>query len=80
MNSILLNRSLGVAGPQVLQQTQTAHLLEAIQPAPNIRFDGSTDPSTGQHNTHAAEDESSLDTWAHRAGVNSIVIDKWEGR
>ena len=80
MNSILFNRSTGVAGPQVLQQTQTARLIEAIQPAPNIRFDSSTDPSTGQNNAHPAKDESGLDVWAHRAGVNSIVIDKWEGR
>ena len=80
MNSILLNRSLGVAGPQILQQTETAYLLQAIQTAPNIRFDSSTDPLATRINTQLEDGVDSSDKWAHRAGVNSVVIDKWEGR
>ena len=80
MNALLFNRSLGSNGPQALQRAQTAQLLEILQPAPNVLFDSNdVDISARSHRLHDGED-AEYPSWAHRAGVNSITIDRFEGR
>lgn len=80
MNAYLLSRSLGSIGPQSLQRAETNRLLHAIQPAPDIRFDGSDDAVTSVPTPTAGGDGALYDTWAHKAGVNALVIDGFEGR
>ena len=76
MNSYLLSRSLGFVGPQVLQKAQTTGLLHALQAAPTIRFNSGGDaPERKPH-----DDGTDRDVWAHQAGVNTLVIDRFEGR
>lgn len=78
MNSYLLGRELGTVSPKALQQAETNRLLLALQAAPDIRFDGTdatTNVASQSHGGQATEDVS-----AHRAGLNCITIDKFEGR
>jgi DNA excision repair protein ERCC-8 len=82
MNSYLLSRSLGLIGPQALQRLQMASLLESIQAAPNIKFDST--PRSGElgaAGSQPAPGEADITTqWAHRAGVNTLAIDRFQGR
>ena len=81
MNSYLLNRSLGVTGPQALQQVQTARLLHALQAASDVRFDSSDEiRSAPERSSHGEDEGLGSEVWAHRAGVNCLAIDKFEGR
>lgn len=68
MNTQLLNRALGSARPQELGTTQQSRLLYALQPT-NTHF----------KRLRTTLDESAAEV-AHNGGVNSIVIDKFEGR
>ena len=80
MTSNLFARALGSISPQALQKAETSRLLDSLQAAPRIRFDGSDGaaPTKAQHNGHQ-EDELS-GTWAHKIGVNCLAIDRFEGR
>lgn len=72
MNAYLLNRSLGLNSPRVLERAETTHLLQALQPT-DVQFHGDSkdvSPETGIQ----------LDSPAHASGVNAITIDKFEGR
>ena len=67
MNAYLLNRSLALNSPRVLERAETTHLLHALQPT-NVQFHGDS------------RDGIQLDSPAHASGVNAITIDKFEGR
>ena len=73
MNTYLFGRALGSVSPQALQRAHCLELLHAIQPAPGIRFDG----RKREHQDDILERDV---VWAHKAGVNCITIDKFEGR
>lgn len=79
MNTYLLNRSLGSISPQVLERAQTTRLLHALQPA-HVQFVGTSvsQSKTVSEAKHQNSGESS--SIAHPAGVNTITIDKFEGR
>ena len=70
MNSYLFARSIGTVSSQTLQRFHSTGLLHALHPAPGIRFDGRDGQS---HDEKGA-------VYAHKAGVNCIAIDKFEGR
>lgn len=70
MNALLLNRALGVISPSSFQRHETTRLLHALQPTA-LRFDGAAQPE---------DDALPEDVKAHAAGVNSMTIDKFEGR
>ncbi|KAL8718588.1 MAG: hypothetical protein Q9225_004290 [Loekoesia sp. 1 TL-2023] len=74
MNSQLLGRALGTAGPEALQRAELSRRLHAIQAAPDIRFD-----SREEHGA-TTQDGPATDSHAHYAGVNCIAIDRFEGR
>ena len=79
MNSYLLSRSLGIFGPPTFQRAESDRLLQAIQAAPKVTFD-SSDASLGDATQHGVVDGENPEGWAHRAGVNALVIDRFEGR
>ncbi|KAL9602402.1 MAG: hypothetical protein Q9219_001825 [cf. Caloplaca sp. 3 TL-2023] len=74
MNSLLLGRALGTASPEVLQRAETSRRLHSVQAARDIHFDGREAGAQGQE----IGDVGGLR--AHHAGVNSIAIDRFEGR
>ena len=91
MNAVLLSRVQGYIGAPSLQRYYTARLLQAIQPAPSVAFDGSAIAGIGgaveeerkSHKRKIHQDDDKEEVWnkpAHRTGVNAIAIDKFEGR
>jgi len=74
MNSFLLNRQLGSVSPQALAQAQNQHLLQALQAPYNVHF---SQVGLGEHEVIDAAYQPPV---AHAAGVNSIAIDRFEGR
>ncbi|KAK6441062.1 hypothetical protein LTR95_002716 [Oleoguttula sp. CCFEE 5521] len=86
MNAFLLNRQLGSVSPQALAQAQSQRLLQSLQADSSVTFQ--LDTSELQSGEDAVVDRlhSSVDCptrggrSAHAAGINSIAIDRWEGR
>lgn len=75
MNSYLLNRSFGSISPWDFHVAQTARLVHCLEPAPTIRFNSHHETEDGAQ----AEGQSER-IWAHKAGVNVLAIDQYEGR
>ncbi len=74
----LLGRALGSVSSQALQQPEISRLLHSLQLAPDIRFDGGDEPPvSGRAGSGDAGEEAA---WAHKAGVNCLSIDSFEGR
>ena len=93
MNAQLFTRSLGIVGPESLIQWRTAQLLESLAANPAIRFDaeqrkptsiqGSAESEAGHQAALLARhrrDDPYPRVYAHRAGVNALAIDPFEGR
>lgn len=80
MTSNLFGRALGAISPHALQRAETSKLLHALQAAPGIKFDGSDRPSQAQSSNSAEGRANENALWAHRAGVNCLTIDRFEGR
>lgn len=79
MNSYLLNRTLGSISPHTFHVAQTSRLVHHLEPAPGIRFSSRQNPGqpTSAVDVHLnSEDE----LYAHRAGVNVLAIDQYDGR
>lgn len=67
MNFSLLDRASGTNGHEILRSTVVSQLLSSLHHAYDVKFNGSTS-------------DEDVDVCAHRAGVNSLAIDKFEGR
>ncbi|KAG8533121.1 uncharacterized protein KY384_001904 [Bacidia gigantensis] len=83
MSQHLLARAAGTLSQRTVQQIETSQLLHAIQAAPGIQFDGSdngTTASSYQAQAKLPDDNEKSSTWAHKAGVNCLTIDRFEGR
>ncbi|KAL8672975.1 MAG: hypothetical protein Q9168_002608 [Polycauliona sp. 1 TL-2023] len=82
MDSQLFARALGNIGPQTVRRAELSRRLHAIQPAPEIGFDGHGSLSTTIESGHQDGNREGAKEGirAHRAGVNSIAIDRFEGR
>lgn len=76
MNSHLFGRALGSISPQAFQRAETTRLLHALTLAPGIKFDGRQAGDQDAVPAQGAPEE----IWAHRAGTNCLVIDRFEGR
>lgn len=81
MNQLLFERSTGNLGPNVFARLETTRLLRSFAAAPQFRFDG------GERGTKLEDGEVSqavlgerVDIWAHQAGINSLAIDRFDGR
>ena len=80
MTSNLFGRALGSISPHALQKAETSRLLRSLQAAPSVRFDGS-DGAAPIKAQHDGDDKDELGgIWAHKAGVNCVAIDRFEGR
>ncbi|KAL1304677.1 hypothetical protein AAFC00_003633 [Neodothiora populina] len=79
MNSFLLNRALGTISPQHLARAQNSRLLHALQPSNDTAL---SIKSPSDEAIAGQPDEVNIERGcvAHPAGVNSITIDKFEGR
>ena len=73
MNSFLLNRSLGSISPAALARAQNTRLVHAIQPASDVSLSIKAPDSD-------SDEDALRNGVAHPAGVNSITVDKFEGR
>lgn len=87
LTTSLLSRSLAQTSPRDLARAQNSRLIHALQPAPRVRFEGEASgraeavgDGTGEPDD-SNDDEAGVRTvFAHRAGVNAITVDKFEGR
>ena len=77
MNSYIFGRSLGTFSPYALQRAEASRLLNALEAAPGVKCDG-RDDATRPSRPEGATGGDSL--WAHKAGVNCVAIDRFEGR
>lgn len=84
MNSYLLNKSLGSVAPSTFHVAQTTRLVHHLEAAPGIRFSSrQAGPSTAREDDVAPLDrdlQSTAEVFAHKAGVNCLAIDPFEGR
>lgn len=78
MNSFLLNRQLGQTSSQAFAAAQNQRLLGALQVAAGVRFAWRRDDHEDVIDGQTARGEHHRK--AHVAGVNSIAIDRFEGR
>lgn len=76
MNSYLLNRALGSITPSTFHAAQTTRLVHHLEPAPGIRFFSRQSQQAG----NVPEEDSENEVYAHKAGVNVLAIDQYEGR
>ena len=79
----LLGRALGALSQDAFASAERSRLLHELQAHPGTKFDGSRRSETAQGSKrHGADDEKEEDqpVWAHKAGVNCITIDRFEGR
>ena len=80
MTSDLFARALGFISPQAFQKAETSRLLSALQAAPGVRFDSSDGAAPRRMPSKRDGGDELGGTWAHRAGVNCLAIDRFEGR
>lgn len=82
MDSQLFARALGTVGPETVQRAEPSRRLHAIQPAPDIEFDGRGPQPTTYDGDQQSKSRGAIgeEIRAHRAGVNCIAIDRFEGR
>lgn len=86
MNAYLLNRALGSISPSTFHAAQTTRLVQQLEPAPGIRFSARRDIFSGESqagNEYPHEDAGLVfddEVFAHKAGVNVLAIDHYEGR
>lgn len=79
MNSFLLNRALGTLSPQALARAQNTRLLYALHSS-NDAVLSIKQPENIERGGRADETNIKRGCVAHPAGVNSITIDKFEGK
>lgn len=80
MNAFLLNRQLGQISPQAFSVAQNQRLLEALQLASNTKFAWRANDSGEALDGEDVRPRGDLYPQAHVSGVNSITIDRFEGR
>jgi len=83
----LLSRSLADISPRDFARAQNNRLIHALQPAPRVRFNGDAGGSAPGKDAIRRRDREDDDSdeegetvFAHRAGVNAITVDRFEGR
>lgn len=81
MNSFLLNRAQGTISPSAFHVAQTSRLVQLLEPAPGIRFTSHKPVPGDIKSEHDGPNSTPVDeVFAHKAGVNVLAIDQYEGR
>lgn len=80
MTSNLFGRALGSISPHALQKAETSRLLSCLQTTPGVRFDGSDGAAATKVQRNRDEEDELGGLWAHKAGVNCLAVDRFEGR
>ena len=80
MNNFLFSRALGSVSQQALARAQHDRLVHSLQAAENIRLTYRSKEQQAAGNEKLKDDALKTKDVAHPAGVNSITIDKFEGR
>ena len=80
MNSFLLNRQLGAISPEAFKSAHSNRLLQSFQAAENITFALEAPTPIHKVTDTVQLQPGSAKSVAHAAGVNSIAIDRFEGR
>ncbi|KAI9739801.1 MAG: hypothetical protein M1834_006522 [Cirrosporium novae-zelandiae] len=65
-------------------QAYTTQLVHSLQPAPWVKFDsnarGVASSSSHHHQDRVHRHDSDEEIWAHKAGVNALDVDRFEGK
>lgn len=93
MNQLLFERSTGNVGCNTFERIHTHELLASFRAAPHLRFDGGergtaihrdsiaeASGPTQPHRRNAVAPATPQHIWAHQAGVNSLALERFEGR
>ncbi|KAI1765156.1 WD40 repeat-like protein [Hypoxylon sp. FL1150] len=83
MNQLLFERSTGNIGPNTFARLQTTQLLSSFRSAPEFRFNGGENGSAVRDSKDGsvAPDQDVVSTLsAHRAGVNALALERFDGR
>jgi DNA excision repair protein ERCC-8 len=86
MNQLLFERSTGSLSPNAFARIYSTRLIYEIQAAPDIKFDGGEAPAVSRDDARHPDTRADLGgddsttMVAHRAGVNALVVDRFEGR
>jgi DNA excision repair protein ERCC-8 len=82
MNRLLFDRSTGSLKPNAFARLQSTHLVYDIQQAPGHQFDGGESSRVDLETvgTVADVDNGNVKSCAHLAGINALVVDRFEGR
>ena len=82
MDSQLFARALGNIGSGTVRRAELSRRLHLIHRMPEIEFDGHGSLSTTTESDRQHEYQRSIkdEICAHRAGVNCIAVDRFEGR
>ncbi len=82
MNQLIFDRSTGALKPNAFARLQSTYLISNIQQAPNHQFDGGECPKVNSDTIGTVADvaHSNVKACAHLAGINALVVDRFEGR
>jgi DNA excision repair protein ERCC-8 len=82
MNQLLFDRSTGSLKPNAFARLQSTHLVYDIQQAPSHKFDGGESSWVDSETvgTEVDVDNGDVKACAHLAGINALVVDRFEGR
>jgi DNA excision repair protein ERCC-8 len=81
MNQLLFDRSTGNLDPKAFARIQTSQLLHAIQPVPNLQFNGGEKAISNNGDDRSRNrNPTELKLWAHQTGVTALAIDRFDGK
>lgn len=82
MNQFLFDRSTGILKPNAFARLQSTHLVYDIQQASSYQFDGGENSGADLETfvTEADVNNGDVKACAHLAGINALVVDRFEGR
>lgn len=88
MNQLLFERASGSLGPNVFAKLEATRLLSSFRPAPHFRFDGGEtgaaidngEGSSRRSGSESVNPSHKQHVWAHQAGVNSLALERFDGR
>ena len=80
MNSDQFNRALGTYPASAFAKDYTHKLVLSIRLDQDVKFNSALAKSTLRVTSELIDGPNDGGPWAHRAGVNSLVIDRFEGK